>query len=311
MSRVVVATGFGGPEVLSVIDVDVSAPGPGEATVEVKAAGINPVDYKMYSGMMGADPDALPMRLGFEAAGVVTAVGDDAGEVTVGDEVIAYRVNGGYGAEITVPVSILRPKPATLSWEQAAGLTLAGVTAYHLLEATGVGDGDTVLIHGASGGVGRIAAQLAVLRGAAVIGTAGERRHDELRSLGVVPVVYGDGLTDRVRSAAPDGVDVALDAIGTDEAVDASLQLVSDKARIATIAAFGRASDDGIKALGGGPGADPGEAVRARGREVLHDLAAADELDIVVAESFPLDAAVAAHELVRGGHAGGKVVLIP
>ena len=311
MSRVVVATGFGGPEVLSVIDVDVSAPGPGEATVEVKAAGINPVDYKMYSGMMGADPDALPMRLGFEAAGVVTAVGDDAGEVTVGDEVIAYRVNGGYAAEFTVPVSILRPKPATLSWEQAAGLTLAGVTAYHLLEATGVGDGDTVLIHGASGGVGRIAAQLAVLRGAAVIGTAGERRHDDLRSLGVVPVVYGDGLTDRVRSAAPDGVDVALDAIGTDEAVDASLQLVSDKARIATIAAFGRASDDGIKALGGGPGADPGEAVRARGREVLHDLAAADELDIVVAESFPLDAAVAAHELVRGGHAGGKVVLIP
>ncbi|MEJ7702196.1 MAG: zinc-binding dehydrogenase [Geodermatophilaceae bacterium] len=124
-------------------------------------------------------------------------------------------------------------------------------------------------------------------------------------------MAYGDGLGNRVREAAPDGVDVALDTVGTDEAVDVSLELVQDKQRIATIAAFVRAAEAGIQLLGNGPGADPGEEIRSRGRVVLTDLAAQGKLDVVVAQTFPLDQATAAHQLVADGHAGGKVVLVP
>lgn len=315
MTRAVVATAFGGPELLSVVDVDVPEPQAGEVTIDVRAAGVNPIDYKLYSGAFGADESQLPMRLGMEVAGVVSAAGPDvlgpAGPVSIGDEVIVSGVNGGYAEQVTTPASGVYPKPANLSWEQAAGLMLTGGTAYHLLEATGVGAGDTVLIHAASGGVGLTAAQLAVQRGAKVIGTASKSRHDTLRSYGITPVAYGDGLTDRVREAAPEGVDVALDTVGTDEAVDVSLELVGDKERIATIAAFGRAPEAGIKLLGNGPGADPGEAIRSRGRVVLTDLASQGQLDVVVAESFPLDRATEAHRLVADGHAGGKVVLVP
>jgi len=287
-------------------------------TIDVRAAGVNPIDLKLASGAMGADESRLPMPLGLEVAGVVTAVGPGperaqgpAGPVAVGDEVIGYPVSGGYADAVTVPATSVYPKPSTLSFEEAAGLSLTGVTAYHLLEATGVVAGDTVLVHGSSGGVGLMTAQLALLRGATVVGTAAPRRHDLLRDLGVVPVEYGDGLLERVRAAAPQGVDVALDTVGTDEAVDVSLALVRDRHRIATVAAFGRAGRDGIQLLGGGPGADPGTDIRERGRLVLTGLAEAGRLRVLVARSFPLEQAGEAHRLVGDGHAGGKVVLVP
>ena len=315
MTKAVVATGFGGPDVLSVVDVDVPEPQAGEVAIDVRAAGINPIDYKLYSGAFGADESQLPMRLGREVSGIVSAAGADAqgpaGPVSVGDEVIVFGVSGGYADQVTAPASGVYPKPSNLSWEQAAGLMLTGGTAYHLLEATGVTSGDTVLIHAASGGVGLTAAQLAVQRGAKVIGTASKSRHDTLRAYGITPVAYGDGLADRVRAAAPDGVDVALDTVGTDEAVDVSLELVGDKQRIATVAAFARGREAGIQLLGNGPGADPGEEIRSRGRLILTDLAGQGKLDVVVAESFPLDQAAEAHQLVADGHAGGKVVLVP
>jgi NADPH:quinone reductase-like Zn-dependent oxidoreductase len=255
------------------------------------------------------------MRLGAEVSGVVTAVGDGAegpaGAVRVGDEVIGYPVGGGYAGALTVPATSVYPKPAGLSFEEASGLSLVGVTAYHLLEATGVGPGDTVLVHAASGGVGLAASQLAVERGATVLGTASAGHHDRLRSYGVQPLEYGVGLADRVRDAAPAGVDVALDAIGSDEAVDVSLELVPDRQRIATVAAFGRAGEAGIRLLGNGPGADPGSEIRDRGRLVLTDLVDRGRLAVVVAATFPLAEVAEAHRLVRGGHAGGKVVLVP
>ncbi len=315
MTRAVFATAYGGPEVLATEDVEVPAPGPGEVTLEVRAAAVNPIDLKVYSGLLGTDESRLPIRLGGEVSGVVTAVGDDAqgpaGPVEVGDEVIGYPVDGGYTAALTVPARSVYPKPATLSFEEAAGLSLVGVTAYHLLEATGVTAGDTVLVHAASGGVGLMAAQLAVGRGATVLGTASATHHDRLRGYGVTPLVYGAGLADRVRAAAPDGVDVALDTIGTDEAVDVSLELVPDRHRIATVAAFGRAGEAGIQLLGNGPGADPGRDIRDRARLVLTDLAGQGRLQVVVAGSFPLSEVADAHRLVQGGHAGGKVVLVP
>ena len=315
MPSVVLATAYGGPEVLSIADEPVPPPGPGEARIEVRAAGVNPIDWKAYSGMFGTDPARLPIRLGSEAAGVVTATGPDAigpaGPISVGDEVIAYRASGAYAAELVAPGQALVPRPPALDWAQAAGLMLTGVTAWHLLAATGVHEGDTVLIHGASGGVGVMAVQLATARGARVVATASPQRHGFLSGLGAVPVAYGDGLAERATAAAPDGFDVALDLIGTDEAVDVSLALVPDRDRIATIAAFARAPKAGIKTLGGAPGADPGTEIRDAARLELARLAQDKKLQVFVSQVFPLAEVADAHRAIMTGHATGKIVLIP
>jgi NADPH:quinone reductase len=315
MPPVVIATAYGGPEVLSVIDEPTPDPGPGEVKLAMRAAGVNPADYKSYSGAFGRDPASLPRRLGLEAAGTVTQVGagaiGPAGPIRVGDEVIAYRISGGYAAELVASASSLLPKPPTLAWPAAAGLMLAGATAWHCLVATGVGAADTVLIHGAAGGVGLMATQLAVRRGATVIATASEPHHDLLRRFGASPVTYDQGLADRVRTAAPAGITTALDLIGTDEAVDVSLALVPDRARIATIAAFGRAGKAGIKALGGAPGADPGTEIRMAARPELARLAGDGQIEVIVAATFPLANAADAHRAIMIGHTSGKIALVP
>jgi NADPH2:quinone reductase len=313
MAHVVVATALGGPEVLAVVEEAVAGPGAGEVRIAVRAAGINPVDWKRYSGSMRAGVE-LPMRLGFEAAGVVTEVGGEpvgpAGPVTVGDEVIAFRIDGAYSDELVVGASTVVPKPAAMSWVQAGGLMLAGVTAMHALAATGVGAGETVLVHAAAGGVGLMVVQIAVARGARVVGTASEGNHEYLRELGAEPTTYGAGLADRVRELAPDGVDAAIDCIGTDEAVDVSLELVADRDRIASIAAFGRGADVGIKLLGGGPGADPGTELRNAARLQLTALVERGKLG-VRARSFALDDVAEAHREGQAGHVAGKLVLVP
>jgi NADPH:quinone reductase len=315
VAHVVIAAEYGGPEVLSVSEENVREPGPGEARIEVRAAGVNPVDVKSYSGAFGADPARLPIRPGAEAAGVVTAVGPGttgpAGPVQAGDEVIVFRAPGAYATELVVPGQAVVPKPGALDWPQAAGLMLAGVTAWHLLEATAVGPGDTVLIHGGSGGVGLMAVQLAAIRGATAIATASPARHDLLRDLGAIPVAYGPGLADRVAAAAPGGVDAAWDLVGTDEAWDVSMALVPDKARVATIVAFARGLRAGIKVLGGAPGADPGTEIRERARLELARLAGDGKLRVLVSQAFPLAEAAAAHRAIADGHTLGKIALIP
>lgn len=316
-SRVVVATAYGGPEVLAVLDVEQPLPGAGQVLIEVQAAGTNPFDHKVYSGTMGRDPALLPMRLGAEVAGVVGALGEGVGTdstgapLAVGDAVIGYRVVGGYASQVIAGAQNVFARPENLTAEQAAGLLLTGVTAAHLLTATRVGPGDTVLIHGAAGGVGSMATQLAVVRGARVIGTASTGRHEAIRALGGEPVSYGTGLAERVRDLAPGGLDAALDTVGTDEAVDTSLELVADRSRIATIAAFGRAPGLGIQLLGGGAGADPGTAIRAAARAELVALAGQGRLTVSVDRSFALDDVAAAHTYLATGHVRGKVVLLP
>ena len=254
------------------------------------------------------------MPLGFEAAGVVTAVGadaaDDRGPLAVGDEVIAFRVSGAYAADLVVSDTALTRKPAGLGWAEASGLLLAGATAVHTLTATSVAEGDTVLVHGAAGGVGLYAVQLAALRGARVIGTANPRNHGLLRELGAEPVAYGEGLLDRVRALAPDGVDVALDLVGSDEAMDVSLALVADRGRIASIANFQRGPSEGIRLLGGGPGADPGDDVRMAARPELARLAGEGRLRVVVAATYPLDEAADANRAIATGHTTGKIALL-
>jgi NADPH:quinone reductase len=315
MTRAVVATAFGGPEVLAVIETPIQPPGPGDVLISVRAAGTNPIDYKVYSGVMGQDPARLPMRLGSEAAGVVTEVGDGAegprGQVAVGDEVVAYRIAGAYAADVTVPGASVIPKPSTLSFEEASGLMLTGVTATHALAVTRVGAGDTVLIHGASGGVGLMAIQLAADAGARVIGTAGENGRALVRDFGAEPVAYGAGLEERVRALAPGGVDAAVDCAGGDEALDTSLALVADRGRIVTIVASRRAFDSGIKVIGGAPGADPGTEIRTAARLELARLASDGKLRVVVAAAYPLSEAAAAHRTLATGHAHGKIVLVP
>src|ERR1022692_875575 len=315
MPSVVIAAACGGPGVRSVVDEPSAEPGPGAARIAVRAAGVNPVDYKMYSGAFGSDPAKLPIRLGLEAAGVVTAVGPGAagpaGPAHVGDEVIASRAAGAYTTGLVLSAQSLAPKPATLDWAQAAGLMLTGATAWHALVASSVGEGDPGLIHGGAGGVGIMAIQLAAARGATVLATASPGRHELLRELGATPVEYGTGLADRVRAAAPQGIDAALDLVGTDEAVDVSLELVADPTRIATIAAFGRAGAAGIKALGNGPGADPGTEIRDAARVELARLAGEGKLAVIVSQTFPLADAAAAHRASITGHTTGKIALIP
>ena len=288
MATKVVATAFGGPEVLTTVESPAPEPGPGEVVVAVKAAGINPIDYKIVTGMLGNDPESLPLSLGFEVAGVVTAVGPDAsgpaGPVSVGDEVAAYPVTGGYADSVAVPATVVVPKPPALDWPVAGSILLVGGTAAHALQVAAAKPGETLLIHGAAGSVGQIAAQLAARDGVRVIGTAGPSNHDLLRSFGVVPVTYGPGLVDRVRELAPDGVDAAIDTVGTDEAVDTSLALVADHSRIVSIAAFGRA-DSGIVLISGD---DPVTHVRAEAWRQLLPAAADGSLTVVVARTYPL-----------------------
>ena len=311
-ARRVVAAGYGGPENLRVEEVTVGGPGTGQVRLSVRAAGVNAYDAKVYAA--DGDPAKLPIALGFEAAGVVTAVGDGVAGWSAGDEVIGFRVTGAYASDILADQTSLTAKPPSLGWPEAGGLMLTGATAWHTLVATDVQEGDTVLVHGAAGGVGLPAVQLARLREARVIATTSPRNEtsaDLLRELGAEPVAYGDGLADRVRALAPDGVDVALDLVGTDEAMDVSLDLVADRSRIATIASFDRGPREGVRVLGNGPGADPGTEIRDAARSELARLAGAGELRVVVGSTYRLEDAADAHRQIRTGHTTGKLVLLP
>ena len=320
MARVVRPQAFGGPDVLTVREVDVPAPGADEVVVRVRAAGVNPLDWKLYSGAFHEVDDdekdaaglteSLP-SLGLDCAGVVTAIGPDVEGVTVGDEVIVYPVTAAYADYVTAAASSLIPKPSGLGWAEAGALMLAGLTAAHALQAAGVRAGDTVLIHGGAGGVGLMAVQLAVNRGASVVATAAERNHDLLRELGAAPVVYGDGLEGRVRAAAPGAVSAAIDTAGTDEALDVSLALVSNPARIASITGSDRRFGTGIKLLGYGPGQDAGTEYRASVRGHLAELAGTGDVRVIVARTFPLTDAAQAHACGQAGGGAGKIVLLP
>ena len=308
-----IATELGAPEVLTRVTEPLAAPATGEVTIEIRAAGMNPADYKMFADMPGRPPQALPVRPGYEIAGVISAIGADteiaSGGGAVGDEVLAFRVSGGYASALTLPASDVFAKPGALNFPEAANLLLASATAAEALDVTKLAARETILIHGGSGAVGIAATQLAVLLGARVISTASPARFDEVRRFGAEPVEYGPGLESRVRELAPTGVDVAFDTVGTDEAIDVSLALVADRDRILTIAAYGRVEPDGIRYIGGA--LPTSAAFRAAVRPRLIALAAEGKLVIPVARTFPLADAVEALTLLKSGHPGGKLALIP
>lgn len=232
---------YGDDDVLELTDQPTPKVGPGEILVEVRAASVNPVDWKLMSGGLDAMMDVrFPVVPGWDVAGVVSAVGIDTPEFAVGDEVVAYNrqdyVHRGTFAEYTtVPVRAAARKPRDLSWEEAASLPLAGLTAFQALERLEVGPEDTVLVHGAGGGVGSFAVQLAARAfRARVIGSASASQHDRIRDLGGEPVEYGDGLVDAVRELAPDGVSVVLDLVGG--VVEQTVAVLEDDGRHASIA---------------------------------------------------------------------------
>lgn len=308
MTRAVVATGYGGPEMLRLVDVDPGVMGPYDVLLEVRAAGVNPADWKAYSGAWTTDRLKLPMRLGHEAAGVVLAHGREVTGIAAGDEVIAYPTTGAYAEQLVIPATSVLPKPRAMSWEKAAGLMVAGVTAVHALTATHVGAGDTVLVHGASGGVGAMLVQLAHCRGARVIGTASPANHAYLTDLGATPVAYGPGLTERVRALGT--ITAAVDAAGTAEALETSVAL-APKGRVATLAGHGLGARLGVQLLGGGEGSDPGTEIRMAARSKLLAVWELGKLDVRIGATYHLADAARAHRAGIDGHVTGKIVLLP
>ncbi|WP_193597784.1 NADP-dependent oxidoreductase [Microbacterium sp. YJN-G] len=279
---------------------------PGSVLIEVKAAGVNPVDWKVMAGYLDAIlPTQFPVIPGWDVAGVVIATGADTPEFQVGDEVMAYArkdvVGAGTFAErVAVPVQAVARKPASLTWEQAGGLPLAGGTALRCIDALGELHARTVLIHGASGGVGSLAVQIAIARGARVIGTASERNHDYLRGLGAHPITYGEGLADRVRALVDGPVDAVADFAGgmMRDTIDV---LEPDGVHVSV-------ADSSAAAHGGRY-----IWVRPDGAETARLASLADEgrLHVEVAEAFPLDRVADAFRASASGHTRGKLVIVP
>ncbi|HEX4472128.1 MAG TPA: NADP-dependent oxidoreductase [Nocardioides sp.] len=312
MSRQWIASRPGGLEVFELVDVEVPPPGPGEVTLRVRAAGMNPADYKHIAA---ADPGSdFPRPVGYEVSGELTALGPDteiaSGGGSPGEEVLAYRVRGGWAEVLTVRAADVFAKPPGLAFPEAANLLLAGSTASELLHRAAVGTGDTVLLHGASGAVGVSVLQQAALLGVRVVGTASVQSFEVVRRYGGEPVTYGAGLEERVRAAAPHGVAAALDCIGTEEALAVSLALVAEPDRIITIATpAARVAEAGVRRIAGA--LPESTAYRDSVRADLIRLAAQGLLEVPVAATYPLEEALDAAEVLQGGHPGGKIALLP
>jgi NADPH:quinone reductase-like Zn-dependent oxidoreductase len=301
--RAVTFTEYGGPEVLRVAEAEEPHAGAGQVRIAVRASGVNPIDWKARSGMLReVMPVEFPVLDGREAAGVVDEVGEGVEGVSAGDDVFGFTVAGA-AAEYAV-LDVFARKPAGLSWEEAAGLPVAVETSVRVFNVLGgIGEGQTIVINGAAGGVGTAAVQLARARGARVIGTASEGNHEFLRSLGAEATTYGGGMAERIRALAPDGVDLAFDTAGKG-AIPDLIELTADPAKVATIADF-TAAELGAKVTGGGDGRAPGALEEAAA------LIEKGEFSLPVAQAFPFDRAGDAHRTSEGGHVRGKLVLVP
>ncbi|MCT9091797.1 NADP-dependent oxidoreductase [Streptomyces sp. ASQP_92] len=294
---------FGGPEVLALGAADTPRPGPGQVRVKVAAAGVNPVDYRIRNGWMRHQfPVTFPAIPGLEVAGTVDELGEGVTGFAVGDEVFGHADTGAY-AEYALATHIVA-KPAGLTWEQVVALPVAGETSERVLNLLELAEGETLLIHGAAGVVGSVGVQLAVARGATVIGTASPENHAFLRELGAIPLAYGEGLVERVREAAPRGIDAVYDAAGKGALPDSIALRGGTTSRVVTIADTG-AADLGVVFSGDGT-PDPRPIYEAHAR-----LVAEGRLRIRHAETFPLAEAPKALELSEGGHTRGKLVIQP
>jgi NADPH:quinone reductase len=297
---------YGGREVLYVADIEMPTPGPGEVIVEVRAAGINPGEAAIRSGAMHEMfPATFPSGEGSDLAGVVTAVGKGVTAFSVGDEVLGFSFNrSSHATHTAVPVDQLIRKPSQLNWEVAGSLYVVAATAYAAVRAVAPQAGETVAVSAAAGGVGSLAVQLLVLRRARVLGIAGPDNADWLRAHGVIPITYGDGLADRLRDAAPDGIDAFIDLFGP-EYVQLAADLGVAPDRIDTIISFQKAGEIGAKTEG---------SVDASTPEVLAEMAnliVTGAIDFEIADTYPIDRVADAYEQLEKRHTRGKIVLLP
>ena len=304
MSKAVRFDDYGELDVLDVVNVPDPTPGPGQVLVRVKAAGINPGEATIRRGVFHAMwPASFPSGQGSDLAGVVEAVGDAVTGWSPGDEVIGWTDERASQAELVVTEATqLTAKPPEVPWEVAGGLFVAGTTAWACVRAVAPQPGETVVITGAAGGVGSLTIQLAQRTGARVIGLAGAANHDWLRSHGVIPVAYGDGVAERIREQAPDGVDAFVDTFGG--YLDLALgELGVAPDRVNTI--IPPEARDGIHVEGNAQGSSA---------EVLAELAglvAAGELEVPIAATYPLDRVRDAYAELERRHTRGKIVLVP
>jgi NADPH:quinone reductase-like Zn-dependent oxidoreductase len=296
---------YGGIDVLRVDDVPRPAPGPGQAVVQVKAAGINPGESKIREGLMHARwPATFPSGQGSDLAGIVADLGPDVTTFTAGDEVIGFTDLRASQAEYClVEARNLTARPPTVPWEVAGSLFVAGTTAYAAVRAVELSGGQTVVVTGAAGGVGSIVIQLAGLAGATVIAVASPAHHEWLSSLGAIPVAYGTGTADRIRGTGLN-VDALIDTVG-DDYVQMALELGVQPSRIDTIVNFGAVAQFGVRAEGNAAGASASVLAELAG------LVAAGQLEVPIAATFPLSAVRDAYRQVEQGHMRGKIALMP
>ncbi|MGW3442578.1 NADP-dependent oxidoreductase [Streptomyces sp. NPDC001076] len=303
MPKAYVYTRHGGPETEAFAELDRPVPGPGELLIAVRAAGVNPVDWKLRGGFRrpGEGEARFPVVLGSEAAGVVEETGEGVTGFAVGDEVFGNTAGGAFAEYALLTASVTAHKPAALSFTDAATLPVAGATAYDGVRQLDLPEGATLLVTGAGGGVGAAVLQIAHAWGLRVVGVASEAKKDLVESLGAVHVPSGPGLADRVRAAAPDGVDGVYDLVGGEVLAEAA-GLLADRTKLITAGA----PPETVAALGGA------RVERARTAAVLDEVAelvVAGELDPQVSRTFPLDRADEALRTVEDGHALGKVVI--
>ncbi|KAB8189559.1 zinc-binding dehydrogenase [Nonomuraea phyllanthi] len=314
--RAVQFSEYGPAGVVHVTEAEEPHAGPGTVRIAVRASGLSAGEAHIRSGgLRDVVPVTFPYRTGFDAAGVVDEVGDGVTGVGAGDEVFGMTAAAARGANADHAVLVAwAPKPAAWSWEEAGGAAGSVETATRVLDRLAVGAGHTVLVQGAAGGVGTIAVQFAVARGAAVIGTAREHNHDFLRSLGAEPTTYGPGLVERVRALAPGGVDAVFDCAGG--ALPDLIAVAGDPARVVTIAPDLTAATLGVHMSHGAQVDDAAAGIGAADPPAVHGLGIAVELAgqgrlrVPVAAAFPLTEAAAAHELSESRHARGKIVLV-
>jgi NADPH:quinone reductase len=305
-ARAVLFDHYGGRDVLYVADVPMPTPAAGEVVVAVKAAAINPGEAAIRSGALkDRFPATFPSGEGSDLAGIVVAVGDGVDDFAVDDAVLGFSWSrSSHATHVSVPVSQLIHKPPELSWEVAGSLYVVGCTAYAAVRAINPKSGETVAVSAAAGGVGTIVVQLLALRDALVLGIASSSNAEWLKSHGAVTVPYGDGLAERLKAAAPDGIDAFIDLFGP-EYVQLAVDLGLPRDRIETITSFEKAQELGVKADGSGTASTP---------EVLTEMAglvASGAIEIPIAATYPLDRVADAFEDLERRHTRGKIVLIP
>jgi NADPH:quinone reductase-like Zn-dependent oxidoreductase len=302
MPKALTFSHYGGPEVLEITDVPTPVPGPGQLLIAVRAAAVNPVDWKIREGYLQAYlPLTFPAMVGREVAGVVAAVGADVTEFAIGDEVFGGTPEGSMAQYALLNESNAAHKPAALSFVTAAALPVGSGVAYDAAVQLDLGPADTVLVLGAGGGVGLAMAQIARTRGARVIGTASASKHELLISLGVEPVAYGPAVAARISALAPHGVTAIVDLVGAD-AMSEVVTLLADPARLVSAAAAGAATE-----LGGGP---IDRQIGRAGLDAVAAMAVAGTLDPFVTATYSLERAAEAVAAVEAGHATGKVVVV-